>query len=384
MWHIALKLLMGDRLKYFGLVAAIAFTSLLITQQVSILVGFTRQTGAFIRDTGHADLWLMDSQVRFSHDTVPMRAALVQLARGVDGVAWAVPLFEGYTRGMMPDGTRFTLILVGIDDATLTGGPPLMRQGELADLRRNGGVLVDAISLPKKLLMKQGGGRALGVGDRFAINDKEVEIVGTYEGRRSFFWEPVVYTTYTRAVALVPPERKLLSYVLVKTTPGADRTAVRAAIERRTGLTALTNEEFIDRTAGYINTETGVLINFGLAVALGFLIGTLVAGQTFYNFTLDNLRHYGTLKAMGMTNGRLAGMVLVQASIVSLLGYGIGVGLGACGGKLMERVGFAFSMPWYIPAFTAVAILLVSALAALLSLRQVFRLEPAVVFTGRG
>ena len=371
---------MGDRLKYLGLVAGIAFTSLLITQQVSILVGFTRQTGAFIRDTGHADLWLMDPQVRFSHDTVPMRDTVVRLARGVDGVRWAVPLFEGYTRGMMPDGTRFTLILVGIDDATLLGGPPLMRQGELADLRRDRGVLVDAVSSPRKLLMKQGGDRVLGVGDRFTINDKEVQIVGSYEGRRSFFWEPVVYTTYARAVALVPPERKLLSYVLIKLDPGADFATVRAALERRTGVTALTNEQFIERTADYINTETGILINFGMAVALGFLIGTLVAGQTFYNFTLDNLRHYGALKAMGATNGRLAGMVVLQALVVAALGYGIGVGLGTCSGKLMETAGFAFSMPWYIPAFTAGAILTVSALAALLSLRRVFRLEPAVVF----
>lgn len=380
MWHVALNMLMGDRLKYFGLIAGIAFTALLITQQVAILVGFTRQTGAFIRDTAHADLWLMDSQVRFSHDTVPMRETEAHRARGVDGVQWAVPMYVGYTRGMMPDGTRFTLILVGIDDATLMGGPPLMTQGQLADLRRDRGVLVDAVSAPKKLQMKLGGGRVLGVGDSFSVNDHEVRIVGAYEGRKLFFWEPVVYTTYSRALSLVPPERKNLSYVLVKLTPGADREQVRQALQQRTGLTALTNEEFIERTADYIHTETGVLINFGMAVALGFLVGTLLAGQTFYNFTLDNLRHYGMLKAMGLGNRRLAAMVLLQALVVSMLGYGIGVGLGAVSGKLLERAGFAFSLPWYVPAFTAAAIVVVASFAALLSLRAVFRLEPAIVF----
>ncbi|MFN7571144.1 MAG: ABC transporter permease [Betaproteobacteria bacterium] len=382
MWQIALKMLTGDRLKYFGLIAGIAFAALLIAQQASILAGFIRQTGAFIRDTAQADLWLMDPQVRFSQDPVPMRDTVAQLARGVEGVEWAIPLFQGYTRGKLPDGTRFTLILVGLDDATLMGGPPEMVQGQLRDLRNDRAVLIDAINSPKKLLMKQGGGRALTVGDRFTVNDNEVQIVGSYEGRRSFFWEPVVYTTYSRALSLVPPERNQLSFVLIRLAPGADAAKVRAALEARTGLMTLTNEEFIARTADYISTETGIVINFGMAIALGFLIGTLVAGQTFYNFTLDNLRHYGALKAMGVTNGRLAGMVLLQAMVVAVLGYCIGVGLGAASGKAMEGAGLAFSMPWQIPAITAAAILSVSAIAAMLSLRQVFRLEPAVVFKG--
>jgi len=62
MWRIAYKMLTGDRLKYFGLIAGIAFASLLVAQQASILIGFSHQTGAFIRDTAQADLWLMDSQ----------------------------------------------------------------------------------------------------------------------------------------------------------------------------------------------------------------------------------------------------------------------------------------------------------------------------------
>lgn len=380
MLKIALKMLTGDRLKYFGLIAGIAFAALLIAQQASILVGFIRQTGSFIRDTAQADLWLMDPQVRFSQDPVPMRDTVAQLARGVDGVQWAVPLFQGYTRGKLPDGTRFTLILVGLDDATLLGGPPQIVQGELRDLRNDRAVLIDAVSSPKKLLMKQGGGRALTVGDRFTVNENEIQIAGSYEGRRSFFWEPVVYTTYSRALTLVPPERNQLSFVLLKLVPGADVARVRAAIERRTGLKTLTNEEFIERTGDYIASETGIIVNFGMAIALGFLIGTLVAGQTFYNFTLDNLRHYGALKAMGATDGRLGGMVLSQALVVAVQGYCIGVGLAAATGKLMESSGLAFSMPWQIPAITAMAVLGVSAIAALLSLRRVVLLEPAVVF----
>ncbi len=242
MLQLALRLLIGDRLKFFGLVAGIAFAALLIAQQASILVGFTRQTGSFIRDTAQADLWLMDPQVRFSQDPVAIRDTVVQLARGVDGVAWAAPLYQGFGRGKMPDGTRFTLILVGLDDATLMGAPPLMVHGALSDLRRDRAVIIDAATAEKKLRMRQGGGRVLTAGDRFTVNDREVEIVGSYEGRRSFFWEPVVYTTYSRALNLVPGERNMLSYVLLKLEPGADKALVRADLERRTGLVTLTND----------------------------------------------------------------------------------------------------------------------------------------------
>lgn len=380
MLRIALKMLMGDRLKYFGLIAGIAFAAMLISQQAAILTGLTHQTGAFIRDSAQGDLWLMDSQVRFSQDSVPIRDTMVNIVRGTSGVDWAVPLYQGFARAKMPDGTRFSLILVGLDDASLTGGPPLMLQGRLADLRRDRAVLIDAKSAGKKLMMKQGGGRALGVGDRFSINDHDAHIVGAYEGRQSFFWEPVVYTTYSRAVAFSPPERNLLSFVVVKLKPGADRAATRAELERRTGLTVRDNEEFVRLTADYILTETGILVNFGMAVFLGFVIGALVSGQTFYNFTLDNLRHYGALKAMGVSNARLAAMVLLQSFVVAALGYGIGVGLGAALGLAMAGSGLAFAMPWQIPAATAVAIFAVCALAAWLSLRRVFRLEPAVVF----
>ncbi len=117
-----------------------------------------------------------------------------------------------------------------------------------------------------------------------------------------------------------------------------------------------------------------------MAVALGFVIGLLVAGQTLYNFTLDNLRHYGSLKAMGVANRALAAMVLLQALVVAALGYGIGVGAASALGILLVKAGLAFVTPWQVPVFTAAAIALICALAALLSLRRVFRLEPAVVF----
>ena len=139
----------------------------------------------------------------------------------------------------------------------------------------------------------------------------------------------MVYTTYARAKTFAPQERKILSYILAKTEPGVSPEAVAGRIDGQTGLEAVTSDEFIWMTIDYYLKYTGIPINFGITAFLGFLVGTAIAGQTFYNFTLENLKQFGAFKAMGTTNGRIVGMILLQATVVGLLGYGIGVGLAA-------------------------------------------------------
>lgn len=380
MIYVAIKMLIGDRLKYLGLVVGIAFAALLISQQASILVGLAWQTGAFIRDASQADLWVMDDQVRFSQDSLPISDSVLQRTRGIEGVQWAVPMYQGFLKIRLPDGTRMVTILVGIDDATLIGAPPEMVQGKLEGLRRDKAVIVNEEELASKFTMKRGGGRAMQVGDRMSINDHEVEIVGTFKASKSFFWEPVVFTTYTRALAIAPPERKLLNYVLVKLKPGADAAAVAADITRTTGFTALTSAQFEQKTVNYILNETGILVNFGMAVGLGFIVGVLIAGQMLYAFTLDNLRHFGALKAMGASNWTIIKMMLAQTLTVGAMGYGIGVGCGAFLGSLVAQAGLAFKMPWWVVVASAISILVICLIAGGLSILKVLRLEPAVVF----
>ncbi len=125
---------------------------------------------------------------------------------------------------------------------------------------------------------------------------------------------------------------------------------------------------------------TGIPINFGIAVVLGFIVGTAIAGQTFYQFTTENIRHFGALKAMGAGNGMLLKMILLQAAIVGLIGYGLGVGLTAFIGWRTSGSELAFYMPMPLLLFTAGAITLICILSALLSIRKVMTLEPAIVF----
>jgi putative ABC transport system permease protein len=183
-------------------------------------------------------------------------------------------------------------------------------------------------------------------------------------------------------LAWAPPERKLLNFILVKAKPSADLAALRDQIKRTTGLSAYTNREFDVKTTQDLLSRTGILVNFGITIVLGFVIGVLIAGQTFYMFILDNLRLFGALKAMGASNGSIVRMIFVQTVTVGLIGFGVGLGAACLGGIAFSKVGLAFQMPWQVPAASVVAIMTCCLLAAGLSLVRVLRLEPAVVFKG--
>ncbi len=382
---VALKMLLGDKLKYLGLVAGLSFAALLITQQASIFAGMIHQTGAFIRDTGSGDLWVMDPQMEFSEDQKPLPDTALARVRGVEGVEWAVPLYKGWLKCRLPDGTRTTAILIGIDDATLIGGPPEMVHGTLEDLRRDAAVIVNEHDRKTKLVMKRDlkpgeAPREIQIGDRIAINDQDAIVVGSAKASPSFFWDPLFYTTYSRALKFAPRERKLMNFVMVKCKPGIDVAEVAARITDATGYVARTNAEFQRVTAGYIMDKTGILINFGIAVGLGFVVGVLISAQTLYNFTLDNLKFFGALKAMGTSNLTLIRMVILQTLTVGGVGYGIGVGITSLMGHALKSTDLAFKMPWQIPAIGAGALLVICVISALLSIARVMRLEPAIVF----
>lgn len=377
---VALKMLIGDRMKYLSLVAGLAFAALLVTQQGSIFTGYALRTGAWVRDTGVADLWVMDEQVEYADDIKPMLDTALTRVRGVEGVAWAVPMYKGFMPAILPDGTRRNVRVIGLDDGSLAGGPPQMVEGALSDLRRDRGVLINA-DVPMTL-ERADPPRPVRVGDRLSIDDHEAVVVGSYRATTEFFWEPVLYTTYSRALSMAPQRRRTLMYVLVRVAEGHDVDAVAARITAYTGLTALRGEQFEARTMAWILDKTGILVNFGITIALGFVIGVLAAGQTLYSFVLENLRHFGALKAMGAGNGTIVRMVVLQVLVVGLIGYGIGLG-GACvTGILFSRGGLAFEMPWQIPVFGALAILGCCTAAGLISVARVFRLEPAIVFRG--
>jgi putative ABC transport system permease protein len=375
---IALKMLTGNPVKYVSIILGIAFSSLLIAQQSSIFCGVLRLTVSQIRDIRGAEIWVMDPNVQFIDDLKPMSENELYRVRGVPGVLWAVRLYKGLSRARLPDGNYQQVILLGLDDATLVGAPREMVLGELADLRR-----------PDAVLMDERGARQLWPDDPFRLgrvfemNDRRAVLVGICKASRTFQTFPVIYTRYSQAIQFVPRERKVLSFVLAQPDPGLTPAEVCQRISRQTGLQAITREDFLWKTIGYYLRRTGIPINFGITVSLGFLVGTAVAGQTFYLFTVENLRQFGTLKALGVSNRRILGMILVQAVVVGVLGYGLGAGAAGLFGEFTSEIPrLAFFMPWQVLAGTGGAVVVIVLLSSVLCVRRVLVLEPAIVFKG--
>jgi putative ABC transport system permease protein len=403
---IALQMLTGDRAKFFGIVMGLTFAALLITQQGSIFCGLMLRTAGQVADTTGADLWVMDPNVLHVDDVKPMIQNNLYRVRGVEGVRWAVPFYKGTARakidntGGAPRQVIEQVILLGLDDSSMVGAPPTEKilEGRLEDLRQPDAVFIDDNRL-RKLFPGLPPDRyerpsyAKFLGKEFEMNDHRAIIVGICKASRTFQSNPVVYTTYSRAKGFIPNERKTLSYILAK-VDGVDgqwmseedrtrrRREVAAAVTRQTGLGAQTGADFEWKTINYYLKYTGIPINFGITAVLGFLVGTAIAGQTFYNFTLENLKQFGALKAMGATNGRIVGMILLQALVVGSLGYGIGVGLAALFGVVSQGGELAYYTPMILLPITGGAVILICVLASLVSVRKVIVLEPAVVFRG--
>jgi putative ABC transport system permease protein len=383
---LALHMLLRDRAKYLGIVMGVTLASMVITQQGSIFVGLMSRTFAAITDCGGPDVWVMDPKVQFIDDTKPMQITALNRVRGVEGVAFAAPLYKGMLRARLENGEFQNCTVLGLDDSTLTGGPPAMLEGRVEDLRMADAVIVDSVGASTRLAKKpvEPGGKPipLKVGDTMELNDKRGVVVGISINTRSFQSQPTIYTTYSRAVQFAPRERKQLTFILVNAAEGIEPRALCQRISESTGLAAYTRNEFKWKTVMYFVQNTGIPINFGIAVALGFIIGAVITGFMFFSFTLDNLRFLGTLKAMGTRDGVLLRMILLQAVSVAVVGYGLGIGLACWFGYSMRNTPLAFLLTWQLLVVAFCAVVTICMLSAMLSIRKVMKLEPAIVFKG--
>lgn len=379
MTWIALKMLTGDRGKYFAIIFGVTFASLLITEQSATFCGIMLRTISQIRDTHGADIWVMNPNVRYVDDLKAISDNDVYRVRSVPGVEWAVNLYRGQGQAQLENGNYQGLILMGLDDATLVGAPAKMVVGKLGDLQNADAILVDEAGFHQMWP-----GEPLQTGKTIQMNDRRAVVVGIYRASPNFMTLPIIYTRFSQATLFVPPYRRLMPFVLVRCQPGQSREEVARRIEEQTRLKALSTADFALLTMKYYLGHTGIPVNFGTTVLLGFLVGCAISGQTFYLFTVENLKQFGTLKAMGASDRRIVGMILVQAFVVAGLGYGLGIGLATLFGILATRSMplLAFFLPWQVLVITGVAVTLIALIGSLLSIRRVLVLEPAVVFQG--
>jgi putative ABC transport system permease protein len=376
---IALRMLTGDRAKYFGLVFAIAFCTFLLENQTSIFANILKRTASQILDVTDAEVWVMDPKTEYWEQTKALKDTDLTRVRGVPGVQWAVRLFKGNPVAKTMSGKFAVSFLVGLDDATLAGAPREMLLGSWERLREPHSVVVDKAGY---ILLFPG--EPLELGRTLEMNDHRVTIVGISDAAPPFVSLPVMHARYSEAVNFLGRERTELSFVVARAAPGVTPEELTRRIQARTGLRARTTREFMWDCVRYYLRNTGIPVNFGITIGVALVVGTVVAGQTFYLFTVENLRQFGALKAIGVTNARLIGMILLQAGTASSLGFAIGTGMAATFFEitLHKMATRHIVLMWECVALTGACILFVAIVASILSIRRVLVLEPAAVFRG--
>jgi putative ABC transport system permease protein len=374
---IALRMLTGDRQKFFGLVFGIAFSTLLITQQLTIFVNLLERGASGTFNVATADIWVMDTVSRTTEVNYPLPSTALDQVRSVPGVAWAVPHLRAAASVRTSAGDLEGVTVVGVDDATLIGLPRAMVAGSRDVLQQPDSVIIDDVGATRMFPPGESP-----IGARLELNDQRAVIRGIADAIPSFTSQVTLYTTYSRALRYVPGTRNRLSFVLVRSRPDIDPATLAARITEQTGLRARTRDQFARDGVQFIIDNTGIPLNFGITVALGFVVGIAIVGLTFSLFIRDNIKQFGALKAIGVHNGKIRLMVAAQAGMVGLIGYGLGV-VGTVAfiwGFSGEPTFKGFYIPWQIPLLSLAAVALIITATGYLALRNVLRTEPAAVF----
>lgn len=377
MYDIALKMLIGDRAKFLGLIFAFAFSSFLISHQASIFAGVMARTANQIYDVWDADLWVMDAETLYFDELKAVRESFLYDVRGVDGVQWAVRHSRATPRAIDATGRYRVVIMLGLDDATLAGAPPKVVLGDVNDLRQ-----------PDAIMMDRAGygyffpGEPLRLGRVLELNDRRARIVAISDAAPPFVTFPVCHARYSVAVNFQGQERNTMTAVLVKVRPGHDPEAVAAAIRERTGLKAFPTLGFAWATISFYLKNTGIPVNFGITIFIAILVGAVVAGQTFYLFVLEKLSQFAALKAIGVTSGTIGRMIVLQAVYAGFIGYSFGILLCALFFLSTKDVLHlrGFILYWQVAVGTAGLMAGIILASCALSVRKVMGVEPAMVF----
>jgi putative ABC transport system permease protein len=294
--------------------------------------------------------------------------------RSIDGVKFAVPLYSGGGLVHLKSGAYQTVTVLGLDDSSLFGRPALV-EGHIEDIyAENGFVVVQDEEFIKLDNPK--------MGTEFEINDNRGVIVGIAKVPASgLFGIPTLYTTFNRAKQYIPSMRYTISYILVEPTGPASIPHIRDEVTKL-GYETLTEEGFIDKITSWYMWHTGMGTNLVLMTAISFIVGLSISGQAFYTFTLENLEKFGALKAIGAKGYELVVMLLFQACITALSGYGLGIGL--CAGLIalakLKVPDYASIITYGNLVLALGMVLLIAAFSSYIAVRKVLKIEPFDIF----
>lgn len=375
MFFVALKLALYDRVRFAITIAGVAFAVTLVVVQVGLFLGILANATVTI-ENARADLWVTSRNtpnIDFSH-TFP--DAYVQRVRSIPGVEAADNLIIFYALIALPNGAEETVLAYGVKNWNTWKLPWNVAEGNLEDLRVGRTMFLDDSAT------KRFGPFALG--DYREIGGTRIQIVGRTMGAKSFTTVPVSFMDFHVVQHLLPHMDGNTTYVVVKVAPGADSQAIAAEIRRRLPYNDVyTREEWAKRTLTYWLDSTGLGMNMYVTVFLGCLVGLVVVAQTLYSATMDHQKEFGTLKAIGGTNGEVYRILMWQAVVAAIVGYVAGlVPSFAARAALARAVNLEVKVESSFLAMVFVGTLVMCLGASLISFRKIASIDPALVFRG--
>lgn len=371
--NLAIRNLLHDKLRSAMTVAGVAFAVTLVFVQVGLFMGLLHNASVTIENID-ADLWVTSRNtpnVDFAHG---FPEGYVQRVRSVAGVERADNLLVQFLNMTFPSGAEEGLLVYGLEDFSRWRIPWNVETGDLADLRRGDYMFLDA-SAERRY-------GPFAVGDRREVMGYRLKIIGRTREALSFTTTPIGFLDY-RLVQKLAGERMdgRTTYILVRAGEGADLGAMKAEIERRLPHNDVyTRDEWAQRSRRYWVASTGLGLNMYLTVFLGCLVGVVVVAQTLYTSTLEHLKEFGTVKAIGGSNADIYRILGTQAAIAAVVGFAVGGAFSLALGPAMAGIGLKLIVPPSLGAVVFVGTLALCLGSAFVSFRKVAAIDPALVF----
>jgi putative ABC transport system permease protein len=372
MSRLAYRNLFHDKTRLVVTLTGIAFAIVLMLIQLGLFIGFTETTSSII-DHSHADLWICARGVQYFEVGFPLPERKLFQILSAPGVAAADKYIVKFTNWRRPDGAQKSVSVIGFDPGSGMGAPWNLVAGSLDDLKPQDTVLVDEFYAPELGISK--------LGDMVEINGYRAQVVGFTRGIRSFTTTPFVFTSFKNALNYTGSHENEPTYILVRAESGTDPEALKARLSARIpAIDVNTTGQFSVKTRIYWLFTTGAGIALLVGALLGLVVGVVIVGQTIYATTLDHLRDFGILKAIGASDSYVYGVIIHQAVISAVIGYALGIGAGFGVLRLSRRAGAFIMTPWELVLSMFVLALLMCIGASLISIHKVTRLDPAMVF----
>ena len=314
MLWLAFKTLFQERGRLIITLIGIIFSAILALMEVAIYLGMMGNATGVVRHTD-ADIWIMSKNVPNFDFSQPFPAYRIDRVRALDQIAWAEKIQVWYSFLKLHDGRREQAIVIGFNPDTGIGGPWSMAVGVPA-LVKGGHYMIMDTSARQRL-------GDLKIGSLWELNlfkEQSFKLVALSKGVVSFTTIPVIFTSYNevdRSLASSAFANET-SFIVAKLKDPNQLDAVLKTLRKQLpDNDVYSRQEFITRAVKYWTIQTGMGMAFFLTAILAVFIGGAIVGQTIYSSTMEHLRDYGTLKAMGARNREINLVILSQAAKVT-------------------------------------------------------------------